>query len=239
MVCRIIMRMTEGKRLSAAEQMRQQMLLMAWFSPSFPIGSFAFSHGLEWAQECGAVQGRAALEQWLIDLVEHGSARNDAILLAEAWRAYGYEIKISILIDLGAALQPSRELSLEANVQGRAFVQMVEAAFPLAVPMPVQAERLILPVAVGLCGAAHAVRLGALLTAYLAAFVANLSSAAVRLGIVGQTDGQRIIAALHPAVARLACSAEALTLEDLASAALRADLCSLQHETQYSRLFRS
>ena len=104
---------------------------------------------------------------------------------------------------------------------------------------PLALARLTLPVAAGLCGAAHGIALEALIVAYLAGFVANLSSAAVRLGIVGQTDGQRIIAALHPGLAATAEAASRATLDDLGSATLRADLFSLQHETQYSRLFRS
>ena len=70
-------------------------------------------------------------------------------------------------------------------------------------------------------------------------FVANLVSAAVRLGAVGQTDGQRVTAALVPAVRNLAAEAADLTLEDLGGAAFRSDLAALRHETQYTRLFRS
>lgn len=226
-----------------AEQARQQMLLMAWFSPSFPIGAFAFSHGLEWAQECGAVTGASDLERWIVDVLTSGSGRTDALVLAEAWRADG--AALAALIELAAALQPSRERYLEATVQGQAFLHMVRSAYPVdALERALPGEndrlpRLTLPVAAGVCGAAHGIAPGPLLTAYLAAFVANLSSAAVRLGIIGQTDGQRVIAALQPAVLRLASEVQALTLDDLGSAALRSDLFSIQHETQYSRLFRS
>ncbi|MCA0424569.1 MAG: urease accessory protein UreF [Proteobacteria bacterium] len=234
MAYRIITPMIE----EPADSARQQLLLLTWFSPAFPIGGFAFSHGLEWAQECGAVEERAALKQWLLDLAEHGSARSDAILLAEAWRRRRDE-DIAALIDFAAALQPSRERYLEATVQGQAFMKMVSAVYG-ALPQSLQEfDRITLPVAVGLCGAAHGAALVPLLTGYLGGFIANLCSAAVRLGIVGQTDGQRVIAALHPAVMRLAAEAAHLTLDDLGSAALRSDLFSLQHETQYSRLFRS
>ena len=228
---------------TAVDYGRQQLLLLAWFSPSFPIGAFAFSHGLEWAHECGAVSGRSALETWIGDILEYGSGRQDAILISESWRADqdGYRA----LVELGAALQPSRERYLEASVQGQAFLQMIRTAYPASALEGVAADldsslsRLTLPVAVGLCAAIHRVSLTPLLTAYLGGFVANLCSAAVRLGIVGQTDGQRVIAALHPVVLRMAAETQTLTLDDLGNAALRSDLFSLQHETQYSRLFRS
>ena len=61
--------------------------LLAWFSPGFPVGAFAYSHGLEWAVERGWVRDRATLTEWLRDLLVHGAMRNDMILLAEASRA--------------------------------------------------------------------------------------------------------------------------------------------------------
>ena len=57
------------------------LLLQAWLSPAFPVGSFAYSHGLEAAVEAGDIADAATLRQWLLDLVEHGSLRNDMILL--------------------------------------------------------------------------------------------------------------------------------------------------------------
>lgn len=251
------MRMTEADALT--DRTRQQLLLMAWFSPAFPIGGFAFSHGLEWAHERGSVEGRAGLQGWLNDLIELGSGRTDAVLLAAAYRMRGDETGLQDIIDLGAALQPSRERHLEASVQGAAFLNLVQTAYPGVAVTPaaagptgppggivrqahyksVEMDHITLPVAVGLCGAAHGIALGDLIAAYLAGFASNLVSAAVRLGIVGQTDGQRVLAALHPAIARVASEAELSTLDDLGSATLRSDLFSLQHETQYSRLFRS
>jgi len=61
--------------------------LLLWLSPAFPVGGFAFSHGLEWAAERGWVKDRATLEAWIVDLVTLGSVANDLVLLAAAWRA--------------------------------------------------------------------------------------------------------------------------------------------------------
>jgi urease accessory protein len=77
------------------------------------------------------------------------------------------------------------------------------------------------------------------LVGYLEAFAGNLVSAGLRLGIVGQTDGQRILAALEPVVARAAVAAMVRDPEDFGSATFAADLASMAHETQYTRLFRS
>ena len=68
---------------------------------------------------------------------------------------------------------------------------------------------------------------------------ANLISAGVRLIPLGQTDGQRLLAAFEPVVAATAARALATPLDQVGGAAFRADLASMQHETQYTRLFRS
>lgn len=68
---------------------------------------------------------------------------------------------------------------------------------------------------------------------------ANLVSAGLRLGIVGQTDGQRIMAALEPVVVAAARDAVTRDPADFGAAAFAVDLASMAHETQYTRLFRS
>jgi urease accessory protein len=227
-----------------AEALRQQALLAAWFSPSFPIGGFAFSHGLEWAQEAGGLSGLTALEAWIGDALQFGSGRQDAILMNAARRAAiaGDAAAIAEVVALGAAAQPSRERFMEATVQGRAFFDLARALYPHASLNRLDAaltKRMTFAVAAGLVGAAHRVEAAALTAAYLSGFVANLASAAVRLGVVGQTDGQRVIAALAGSVITLAREATRLTLDDLGGAALRSDLASLLHEVQNARLFRS
>ena len=126
-------------------------------------------------------------------------------------------------------------------MQGRAFFDLVTAIYPapgLARLAPF-ARRITLPVAVGVAGAAHRIDGAALTTAYLCAFMGNLCSAAVRLGAVGQTDGQRVVAALAAPVRALALEAQLLSTDDLGGAALRSDLAALSHEIQNARLFRS
>ncbi|MFZ1429859.1 MAG: urease accessory UreF family protein, partial [Geminicoccaceae bacterium] len=95
------------------------------------------------------------------------------------------------------------------------------------------------PLAVGAVAACHQVPLALLLPAYLQAFAANLVSAAVRLVPLGQTDGQRATAALEPVVHEVAALAPSCALDELGTAAFMVDLCSMHHETQYTRLFRS
>jgi urease accessory protein len=218
--------------------------LMVWLSPAFPVGGFAYSHGLEWAVEAGDVRDAATARDWIIDLVEKASGRNDAILLAHAWRAVRDDAADTLaeIAELAVALQPSAERHLEATAQGNAFVAAARSAW--AVPALDLLSRawdgdVAYPVAVGVLAAGHGVPLDATLRAYLTGFSGNLVSAAVRLGPIGQTDGQRIMAALMPVVAAVAREAEAATLDELGGASFRSDIASLRHETQYTRLFRS
>jgi urease accessory protein len=218
--------------------------LLAWLSPSYPVGAYAYSHGLEWAVEAGDVADEASLAGWLGDVLEHGAGRNDAILLAHAHRAAcaGDLGAVAETNDLALALAPSRELRLETSQQGRSFLDATLAAWPapaladLAAALP---GEVAYPIAVGACAAAHRVPLAATLEGYLLAFVQNLVSAAVRLAPIGQTGGTRVVAGLAPAVAALAAAVPDLTLDDIGGATFRADLGSFLHETQYTRLFRS
>lgn len=224
--------------------MAAHLPLMVWLSPSFPVGAFAYSHGLEWAFESGDLHDAETLRDWLEALVSHGSLRNDLILFACAARAIeaGDETALAEIAELALALANSAERRLETVTQGNAFVAALRAAWPCDA-----IERLkrvwpgdvAYPVAVAAASTGHALPLAASLEAYGLAFVANLVSASVRLGIVGQTDGQRLTAGLVPAVQAAAAAAEPATLDDLGGCAYRSDLASLRHETQYSRLFRS
>lgn len=220
------------------------MPLMIWLSPAFPVGAFAYSHGLEWAFEAGDLHDAASLRDWLDALVSHGSLRNDLILFAVAYRAVrrGEDAALREAAELGLALAGSAERRLETVTQGNAFVAALQAAWPCAAVerLPdIWSQDVAYPIAVALAAAGHDLPLPTSLEAYGLAFVANLVSAAVRLGVVGQTDGQRITAALVPALHDAAEAAGSATLDDLGSCAFRSDIASLRHETQYSRLFRS
>jgi urease accessory protein len=220
------------------------LVLFVWTSPAFPVGAFAYSHAIEWAVERGDIADAGSLREWLMDLLGHGAIRNDAVLLRAAWGAAigrdGAELRE--VNDLALALAASRERHLETSAQGNAFLTAALAAWPcpaLDCLRTAVGGDVAYPVAFAAGAAGHGVSLQATLEAFCLALVANLVSAAVRLGAVGQTDGQRVTAALIGTVRELAAVAGSATLDDLGGAAFRSDLAALQHETQYSRLFRS
>ena len=216
--------------------------LYLWLSPAFPVGAFAYSHGLEWAVEAGDLTGAASVEAWLADLIAAGGPRNDAILFAQAFRAVEAcdWPRLAAANSLALALCPSLERRLETISQGDAFVAAASQAWACQPLERLKGEPSVAyPVAVAAACAGHALALDASLRAFALSLVANLVSASVRLSVIGQSEGQRILAALAWEILALAAFAATSSLDDLGGAALRSDIAAMKHETQYSRLFRS
>ena len=211
----------------------QVLKLAQWLSPAYPVGAFSYSHGLEWAVEASDVSGADSFRDWLEDVLRHGAGRSDVIFLSAAFGAETPETLLAI--DAQArAFAPSAERLLETEAQGHAFARTTGAVWPGEEVPPLSH-----PVALGHAANLHGLPL--LLTArmYLQAFASNLVSAGIRLIPIGQTDGQKTLSALTPLIETLAEKAIDETPEDLSSTAFLADIASMKHETQYSRLFRS
>jgi len=217
---------------------------MAWLSPAFPVGAFSYSSGIEWAVEAGDITDAETLRRWLAVMLGEGGGFCDAVFFAHAHRAVadGDDAALRAVAELAAAFVPSKERFLETTAQGRAFLDATGAAWPCPALDRfggVWGGPVALPVAVGVACAGHGIACATALPAFLHALVANWISAGVRLIPLGQTDGQRVLAALEEAVAATAAQALATPLDEVGGAALRADLAGMRHETQYTRLFRS
>jgi urease accessory protein len=227
------------------KEFRERSLLQVWFSSSFPIGGFAFSQGLESAAEAGLVHDEDTLRSWICDLIQFGSISNDLILASCAWTASCAQSwdALASVAELAAALQPSAERYSEAVTQGASFLAAITEAWSCpGLPAAMEhcsAVRPVYAVAAGIAAALHGVRRGPMLESFALSFVSNQVSAGIRLGIIGQTAGQRIIASLLPAAGEVAARACTSTLDDLGSASFSADLLTIEHETQYTRLFRT
>lgn len=213
-------------------------VLFAWFSPAFPIGSFAYSHGLETAVAEGRITAERDLAVWLEDILIHGAGWTDAVLLSLAHRAVLMADGDALLqaAELACALAPSRERLAETLGQGEAFLTAVRAGWP-SVLADVLPRRAAYPVAAGAAGGGIGAPIGAVLAAYLTGFTANLIAAGLRLGLCGQSGGLRILSSLGPSIADLATRATNADEEDLGGCALASDIVSMRHETLHMRLF--
>lgn len=208
---------------------RDLLALAQWLSPAFPLGGYAFSHGLEQAVAAGDVTDAAEFADWLRDVLRHGAGRSDAILLALAHRGGD----AGDLAALAQAMAPSRERWAEAIAQGRAFVRTTNAILGTALTPAA------LPVAVGLQARRLALPTETVAGFYLHSFASNLTSIATRVVPLGQTAAQGVLAGLAGTIADIAAEAAAATENDLASGAPGADLAAMLHETQGVRLFQS
>jgi urease accessory protein len=219
------------------------LLLQAWLSPAFPVGGYSYSHGLEYAVEAGALPDRAALQNWIEGILLFGAGRNDALLIREIHRAVTareFE-RCDEIAAFAAAFRGTSELALESSAQGTAFVRALTAGWPeIAAAEPLrQWQRPVYPVAFGAAGAIAGIDQRLAVTAYLHAFCSNLVSAALRLMPIGQSEGLACLANLSKMLPALADGWELVPFDDIGAAALMVDFCSMRHETQYTRLFRS
>jgi urease accessory protein len=206
----------------------QLLLLLNWMSPAFPIGAYAYSHGLEWAIDEAQVETPADVESWISDVVTRGSGWNDAVLFVQ-------EFQNQNVNDLALALCSSRERYLETTQLGTAFM--------IAAGIFSQLEKyegeIAYPIAAARACRAMGFDLHHALLAFLQGFSNALISVAVRLVPIGQTAGLEIMRDLMPVIAATAKRAETATLIDLGSCTMLSDIAAMNHEVQHSRIFRS
>jgi urease accessory protein len=209
--------------------MRTDLLtLVQWLSPAFPTGGYAYSHGLEAVMAEGE-RTAAGLRAWIEGVLRHGAGQADAVLLACALRGEDP----SELDALARAMAGSRERLSETVEQGAAFARTVSALTGRDLPPRV------LPVAVGEATLQLKIDAGEVIAVYLHAFAANLVACATRFAPLGQTEGQAMLAALHPvihAVAGAALGAETLAI---GTAAIGAEMAAMRHEEQDVRIFKT
>jgi len=212
----------------------QVATLTQWLSQGFPVGAYSYSHGLEWAVCTGAVATPDALGAWLGDILRHGAGRADAIFLAAAFAAEDLDA-LRALDAQARAFAPSSERLLETTAQGAAFGATAAAVWPRTAA----ARDLCHPIALGCAARAQDIPLRLTAQMYLHAFAANLVSAGIRAIPIGQTAGQGLIAELAPLCRQVADEAIETPVSDIASTTFLADIASMKHETQHSRIFRS
>lgn len=210
----------------------QILTLAQWFSPAYPVGAFAYSHGLEWAVDAGDVVDAKTTQAWISDVLQHGAGWNDCLFIKTAYQAAS-PLDLTGVNDMSLALSASSERMMETSLQGEAFCSITASVWSKAL------AELSYPVAVG--RAANLVDLPLALTTrfYLHAFMANLVAAATRLVPLGQTDGQQIVCNLTPLCQSVADAALSADLSQLTSTAFLTDIAAMKHETQYSRMFRT
>ena len=208
------------------------LTLTQWLSPAYPVGGFAYSHGLEMAIHEGWITNGPTLQSWLGGVISEGSGRADAVLLAAAHGADTTDRLIE-LNDIARAFAASAERIRESERQGAAFASTTRAVWGLNLP------DLMYPVVVGRAAGLKHLPVEDTAALYLHSFASNLVSAAVRLVPLGQTEGQATLAALSHLCRDTARDAVTADPDDLWSNVWGSDIASMRHETMEPRLFQS
>ncbi len=209
---------------------RNLLTLTQWLSPAYPVGAFAYSHGLETAVQAGWVSDPATLEDWLRDVLSAGSGKTDALWVWLAWRG---DHPVAELDAMARAWSPAQERLREADRQGAAFAKVTAEVWGLDLPP------MLLPVALGAAARQMDMDPEQVAALYLHAFAGNLVAAAQRLMPLGQTAAQGVLSRLTPLCADVAAVGRGLTLDDMSSTAFLSDVAAMRHETLEPRLFQS
>jgi urease accessory protein len=218
--------------------------LMRLASPSLPVGGFSYSDGFEAAFEAGLVGDEAKALRWLLDQLHLGLARSDLPLVAHAVRAWklGDEARIAELNAWATTTRETSEWRMQGEQMGRSLAKWLRLheAPDARLPMLASLEPApTWPVAFALAGAATGAPVREVLLAFAAGWAENMTQAAMKTIPLGQAAGQRLLAGLSAAIPGVAASAARLPLADMQAFTPMLAILSSQHETQYSRLFRS
>jgi urease accessory protein len=233
--------MITPRRTTMSTDMQAMATLFAWFSPAFPVGAFAFSHGLETATAEGLVVGEVGLAHWIETILTSGGAWTDGVLFAAAYQATLMQAwtRLAEIGALAYALVPSGERLRETLAQGDAFARAVAEGWPNILPPALLGRPVAYPVVAGVAVAALNAPLSDALTAYLNSFAGNAIAVGIRLGLSGQSGGVRILSRLGDVISQTAQRAALSSLDDLGACAFGADIASMRHETLQPRIFVS
>jgi urease accessory protein len=216
-----------------------RMLQLA--SPGLPVGGFSYSQGLEYAVECGWVDGVDNFRDWLTGIAGDSLERLELPVLVRLINAIQNESEgeFTWWVDFLLASRETRELRDEEIARGRAMRQVLKS---LGLEVDAHYRE-----AIGrsqLAGFAWAaakwqIPVDQLAIAYAFSWLENTVTAGLKLIPLGQSDGQRLIASIGATLPERVLRSLAIIDADVGSSSPALAIASSLHETQYTRLFRS
>lgn len=212
--------------ISMAEDL---LKLHQWLSAAFPIGGFAYSQGLEEPMARGILRSGGDVACWVERVLQHGSPRMDAVILAHARAGHDPEALSDLILSFASCAERETEL----QDQGRAFCSLMSGITGHDMPQRPY------PVALGLATAGLDVRTEDVLALFLLGAATQMVSAATRFLPLGQTEAQAMLSRLAPQITVLAAWAATAPLDSLATFTPGADMAAMRHETLEVRIFRT
>ena len=202
-------------------------ILQTWFSPSFPVGSFSYSHGLEAMINDNLVKSKEDILDYLKCILKHGTGKNDIILMKYTYQ--GEELN-----ELALSLCPSKERKIESIEIGNAFRKVLADSWDFKIQ-----ENTAYPIAVAKAAKHFNIPLNLTLVSYLQSFASNLINVCIKHIPIGQKIGQDCIIQTYDLIRELEKESENLNLEDLGGICFNSDIYSIKHENLKTRIYKT
>jgi urease accessory protein len=211
-------------------------------SPALPVGAYSYSEGLERLIENGIITNQAHLKHWLEAQLIYGAIRLEAAVMLRGEKSVKMlDIKSLCSWNLWlSAARETEELRTCSWQMGRSLIQLLGKLEPEILPITnVVGIPCNYAIAFGIALAHWQINIKAGLLAYLHSWASNLITAGIKLIPLGQTTGQQLLLDLQPLIRATVLEIIALEDDQLSCCSWGLSLASMQHETQYTRLFRS
>ena len=215
--------------------------LLRLVSPALPVGAYSHSQGMEAAVEAGHLPDGAAAEAWIGGLLRHGLARLDLPVLgrlADAWRD-GEAQTVAHWNDFLLAARESAELEHEDTRMGGALRRLLAAQAIAGAERWPRSKPVSFATMFALAGRHWGIENVSLRLGLAYSWLENQVAAATKLVPLGQTEAQRILLALTPALEQACRDAAARADAEIGAALPGLAVLSARHEVQHVRLFSS
>lgn len=221
--------------MSSAKLLR----LLQLASPTLPVGSYAYSQGIEAAVQSKLITDQFTAEVWLKTVLHNTMAQGDLALLYHFYQAWQFfdEDRLQRLNDLSAAIRETHELLQEDQHLAKALLRLAHS-FDIPFP-PSSTDSMAYPGIFARVAQHWEVDMTDALTVFSWSWVENQIAALVKLVPLGQTQGQLLMLSLDDTISQAVAKAQGVAEDDIGSSLPMLAIVSSQHETQYSRLFRS
>ena len=200
-------------------------ILQAWFSSSFPIGSYAYSHGLEALIDDKKINNKDDVKEYLKALLFYGTLKNDYIFIKTIY--IGEEISELIL-----ASASSKERRIEMIDMGNSFRKIMKDSWELSLP-----ENTPFIYCLTKAGLHFNIKFDNLIKFYLQSFISNLINVCVKHIPMSQKDGQTLNVNFIDQIQNFLTQSDQLTIKDIGSTFFIGDIFAIKHENLYSRIY--
>ena len=200
-------------------------ILQVWFSSSFPIGSYAYSHGLEALIDEKKIKNNNDIKEFLDALLFYGTLRNDYIFMKSIYK--GDEINQLIL-----ASASSKERQIEMIDMGNSFRKIMKDSWELSLP-----ENTSFIYCLAKAGLHFNIKFDDLIKFYLQSFISNLINVCVKHIPMSQKDGQSLNVIFINQIQEFLTHSDKLTLNDIGTTFFIGDIYAIKHENLDSRIY--